>query len=354
MSDTIGRISVPALVDSGLTFPFTSDFGYGFSQERPVVVHQFGVLDAKAEQRFAVGIGPRKFAFRRQHLSMRDRASLVSFWESLQGAWKSFTYNVPNPDQTTTPTKVTWEYAPLSIQYLANACEVGFNFIEVPNPAAAPSYPVNSTCLRFPSSTLQTALLSQVQQIIPLVHIRVREQAVPDIYLSDRRCTVGGQLYLPRVLGLGEPGSDVIISQDIKGTADNVQFTFGNADRAMTALANDTDLKFASIDLSLYHVNTGILLNLWSGCLISFLSDGTAKFVFQASDGFYQVTQQYPPRVISRCCWKPRSRKCARERRPWKRYCASSNWTTRTCAAVRSAARRSIRSSPLVRIACSR
>ena len=136
MSDTIGRISVPALVDSGLTFPFTSDFGYGFTQERPVVVHQFGELDAKGEQRFAVGIGPRKFAFRRQHLSMRDRALLISFWESLQGAWRSFTYSVPNADQTTSSTKVTWEYAPLSIQYLANACQVGFNFIEVPNPSA--------------------------------------------------------------------------------------------------------------------------------------------------------------------------------------------------------------------------
>jgi hypothetical protein len=49
-------------------------------------------------------------------------------------------------------------------------------------------------------------LLSQVQQIIPLIHIRVREAAVPDIYLSDRRCTVGGQLYLPRVLGPGRSG----------------------------------------------------------------------------------------------------------------------------------------------------
>jgi hypothetical protein len=116
MSDTIGRISVPALVDSGLTFPLTSDFGYGFSQERPVVVHQFGELGAKADQRYAVGLGPRKFAFRRQHLTMRDRATLASFWESLQGAWKSFTYNVPNPDQTTTPRKVSGEYASLAIQ----------------------------------------------------------------------------------------------------------------------------------------------------------------------------------------------------------------------------------------------
>ncbi len=304
MPDTIGRIPVPALADSGLTFPLTSDFGYGFTQDHPVVVHQFGELDAKAEQRFAVGLGPRKFAFRRQHLSMRDRASLVSFWEGLQGAWKSFTYNAPNPDQSTTPTKVTWEYAPLTIQHLTNAFQAGFNFIEVPDPAAAPSYAVNSTCLRFPSTALQSALLSQVQQIIPLVHIRVRESAVPDIYLSDRRVTVGGQLYLPRVLGIGEPGSDVIISQDIKGTADNVQFTFGNADRVMTQLANDTDLKYAQIDLSLFHVNSGILLQLWSGFIISFVADGSPRFTVQCSDGLYQITQMYPTRVISRTCWK--------------------------------------------------
>jgi hypothetical protein len=304
MSDTIGRISVPALVDSGLTFPLTSDVGYGFSQDRPVVVHQFGELDAKAEQRYAVGLGPRRFAFRRRHLSTRDRATLVSFWEGLQGAWKSFTYNVPNPDQTTTPTKVTWEYAPLAIQYLPNACQTGFNFIEVPDPTAAPSYAVNSTCLRFPSAALQSALLSQVQQIIPLVHIRVRESAMPDIYVSDRRVTVGGQLYLPRVLGIGEPGSDVIISQDIKGTADNVQFTFGNADRVMTQLANDTDLKYAQIDLSLFHVNSGILLQLWSGFIISFVADGSPQFTVQCSDGLYQITQMYPVRAISRQCWK--------------------------------------------------
>ena len=302
MSDIIGRIAVPALVSSGLTFPLTSDIGYGFTQDRPVVVHRFGELDAKAEQRFAVGIGPRKFAFRRQHLSKRDRNSLVSFWEGLQGSWQSFLYNVPNADQTLTPTTVTWEYAPLSIQYLANACQGGFNLIEAPT--SGPAYPVNSTCTRFPSTALQSALLSQVQQIIPLIHIRVREAAVPDIYLSDRRCTVGSQLYLPRVLGLGEPGSDTIISQDIRGTADNVQFTFGNADRVMTALANDTDLKYAQVDLSLYHVNTGILLQLWKGFIVSYTTDGSPQFTVRASDGLYQLTQMYPVRAISRQCWK--------------------------------------------------
>ncbi len=172
------------------------------------------------------------------------------------------------------------------------------------DPAQAPSYTVASTCVRFPSSALSTALLSEVQQIIPLIHIRVREQAVPDIYLSDRRVTVGGQLYLPRLIGIGEPGSDVIISQDIKGSSDNVRFTFGNADRVMTQLANDTDLKYAEIDLCLFHVNSGILLQLWKGVIQNYTSDGTANFPVTCSDGFFQIMNQYPERVVSRQCWK--------------------------------------------------
>ena len=295
MSDTIGRIPVPELVDSGLTFPLVSDYGAGFSQDRPTVVHQFGSLDGKIEQRFAVGLGPRSFRFQRAALNLRDRALLQAFWQQLptgatghqgtQGPWAAFTYKAPNPDGTTTAVKVTFGAAPLTIQYLQQACQVGLTFVEVTDPELAPTYDVASTCLRFPSDALKAALLSQVQQIIPLVHIRVRETAVEDIYLSDRRCTVGGQLYLPRVLGLGEAGSDVILSQDIAGSADNVQFTFGNADRVMTRLANDTDLTNATIDLSLFHINSGILLQLWAGFIVTFATDGSPQFVVRASDG---------------------------------------------------------------------
>src|ERR1051326_3857337 len=294
--DKVGRISVPDLVESGLTFPLVSDFPYGYSQDFPVVVYRFGSVDAKIEQRFQVGIGPRRHAFRRAHLSMRDRNTLASFWESVQGAGKSFRYNAPDPDsQLVTPAKVTWEYAPLTFNYLVNACQIGCNFVEVPNPSAAPTYTVNSTCVRFPSTTLESALTSQVQQIIPLVHIVPREvnqpgSTLPDnIFLSDRRCTVGGQIYLPRLLNIGEPGSDVLITQDIKGTADNVRFVFGNADRVMSGLANDTDLKYARIELSLYHVNTGILLQLWAGFIQSFVIDGSPQFTIRASDGLYQI-----------------------------------------------------------------
>jgi hypothetical protein len=122
--------------------------------------------------------------------------------------------------------------------------------------------------------------------------------------VSDRRVTVGGQLYLPRLIGIGEPGSDVLLSQDLKGSNDSVRFTFGNGDRVMTQLANDTDLKYAEIDLSLYHVNSGILLQLWQGVIQTFKSDGSPTFPVTCSDGFFQIMNQYPERQVSRQCWK--------------------------------------------------
>jgi hypothetical protein len=50
MSDTIGRITVPTVTNSGQTFPLTTQYPFGFSVERPVIVHRFGSLDAKQEQ----------------------------------------------------------------------------------------------------------------------------------------------------------------------------------------------------------------------------------------------------------------------------------------------------------------
>jgi hypothetical protein len=304
MSDTIGRITVPTVLNSGQTFPLTTQYPFGFSVERPVIVHRFGSLDAKQEQRYYVGIGPRKFQFKHPNLNWAETNQIKAFWEAMQGPWKAFTYNVPNPGGSTTGVLVTFEQTPISFEYLRNAVQVGLNLIEVVDPTQAPTYAVNSTCLRFPSTALSTALLSEVQQIIPLVHIRVRESAVADIYVSDRRVTVGGQLYLPRLIGIGEPGSDVLISQDIKGTSDNVRFTFGNGDRVMTQLANDTDLKYAEIDLCLFHVNSGILLQLWKGVIQNFTSDGTPIFPVTCSDGFFQIMNQYPERQLSRQCWK--------------------------------------------------
>jgi hypothetical protein len=43
-----------------------------------VIVHRFGSLDVKQEQRYYVGIGPRKFQFKRPNLGWK-RAQYHSF-----------------------------------------------------------------------------------------------------------------------------------------------------------------------------------------------------------------------------------------------------------------------------------
>jgi len=110
--------------------------------------------------------------------------------------------------------------------------------------------------------------------IIPLIKIQVRETGYPAIYVSDRRCTIGiaGQLYLPRLLEFDG------IQQSIGNASDEAHFTFGNADRVMRDLANDTDLNRASIEFSLFHVGTGIKLDLWKGEISDWEFDDGPEF----------------------------------------------------------------------------
>jgi hypothetical protein len=56
----------------------------------------------------------------------------------------------------------------------------------------------------------------------------------------------------------------------------------GGADRAVAVRRPDRgggvipDLKYAEIDFCLFHVNSGILLQLWKGVIQNFTSDGNA------------------------------------------------------------------------------
>jgi hypothetical protein len=120
------------VINSGQTFPLTTQYPFGFSVERPVIVHRFGSLDAKQEQRCYVGIAPRKFQVKRPSLNWTESDQLKAFWESMQGPWQAFSYNVPNPDGTTTGVLVTFEQAPVWLKYLSNAGQVA---IEVVNPS---------------------------------------------------------------------------------------------------------------------------------------------------------------------------------------------------------------------------
>ena len=322
MPDQLGRLTIPsperstaptlalpvgaAITLAHAQFPLLTDYPAGLTQEIAVISHRFGSLATLATQRYEVAVGNRRFQFSRSALSFTERAALLDFYDSTQGGFKSFTYAAPNLDRTTFEiVRCIFDSPPLSITDLASMCRTGFTLVECPDSTDCPSYShVGDPLTRFPSPLLSTALLSQIQRFIPLVTIVARDPAVPPIHLSDRRVIVDNQLYLPRLLSVGDSGSDAIFSQSISGASDSVSFVFGNADRAMSALNRDTGLKFASISLSLFHVQTSTLLNLWKGIITSFQIDGSPEFRVQCSDGLYPITQSYPRRVISRQCWK--------------------------------------------------
>ena len=297
MPDYIGNIAVPEITPSG-TFPIVPDYPHGRAQRPEVVIHQFGSGNAKIEQRFLLGTGARRFTVRRARLRDSERIALRSFWESKYGPYGAFTYNAPNDDGIgTTPYICRFANEPLSWEMVADwACSVGVTLVEIPT--TTPEYALNATVTRFPSQALKDALLSQVQQVIPLVRIHPLQAGYPVIHLSDRRCTVGGQLYQARLVDFDG------ISQGMGNEADDASFTFGNADRVMRDLANDVDLYRASIEFSLFHVGTGIKLDLWKGDIVNWSLDAGPEFKVTASDGLYELNLPYPTRKISRTCWK--------------------------------------------------
>jgi len=297
MADFIGNIAVPEVAPSGI-FPIIPDYPYGLSYGPQVVEHQFGSGNAKITQRFLLGTGARRFTVRRAWMNDAQRLALRNFWESKYGPYGAFTYNAPNDDGNgTAPVTCRFANEPLSWQMVADwACSVGVTLIEISS--STPSYPLNSTVTRFPSEALATALLSQVQQVIPLIKVVPLQAGYPAIFLSDRRCTVGGQLYQARLIDFDG------ISQGMGNESDDASFVFGNADRVMRDLANDVDLFRAEIGVSLFHVGTGIKLDLWKGDIVNWSLDSGPEFKVTASDGLYELNLPYPTRKISRTCWK--------------------------------------------------
>jgi hypothetical protein len=275
------------------------------SRDWKTITHEFGSGATLQKQVFSTGSGLRRFTFVRAALSRAERKQLTDFYNLTSGSLSSFTYNAPDIDPTTTtPFTVIHDLNPLSLTDLATMTQTGMTFLEIIDPTSPPTYPLNGVDTRFPRSSLATALLSEVQTIIPLFRIQVRDPAVLPLYLSDRRCKIGDQLYLPRVLSIGEPGSDLIMSQDISGRADNVQFTLGNADRAMSLFVQDTGLQYADVQFSLFHVNTAIRLDLWRGFIQKWQLDASSKFKIICSDGLYPITLAYPQQKISHQCYK--------------------------------------------------
>lgn len=296
-ADYIGNIAVPVIAPDG-TFPIVPDFGYGMAIAPEVAVHRFGSANAKIEQRFLLGTGAKRFSIFKARMSPTERNALRVFWEEHKAGYGAFTYNCPG-EQGIGTTAYTCRFAnePLSLEQLTDMlCTTGVTLIEIPT--TAPEYTITSTLTRFPSAALESALLEQVQELIPLVKIQPKETGYPAIYVSDRRCTVGDQLYQARLLDWDG------ISQGMSGESDHAQFNFGNADRVMRDLVNDVDLTRAAIEFSIYHVQTGVKLDLWAGEVTDWTLDSGPVFTLSASDGFHELRLPYPTRKISRSCWK--------------------------------------------------
>lgn len=297
MADIIGGVAVPEIAVSGV-YPLIPDYPYGRAHTPKVAVHQFGSANAKIEQRFYIGSGSKKFTLIHSRMTETDRVLLRSFWEANFGGYGSFYYDAPNESAVGT-TRFTCRFANegLSWEFVLNhLSSTGVNLIGIPT--TSPTYTLNSTLSRFPSDALKTALLDQVQEIIPLVKLSAKKYGYNVMYLSDRRCTIGSQLWQARLLSWDG------ISQIIGNTSDQATFTFGNADRVMRELVNDVDLMQASVEFSLFHVGTGIKLDLWKGVVSDWGLDTGPEFKLSASDGIYQLNLPYPSQNMTRGCWK--------------------------------------------------
>ncbi|MCW5983515.1 MAG: hypothetical protein KIT09_35820 [Bryobacteraceae bacterium] len=287
----LGPIPIPDVAPSGL-WPVPVNYGLVRVLEPQVVAHQFGTGDAKREQRFYLGDGQRRIQLALPDLNTARKKLVTDFWEARRGPYEPFTLHVKEPDGTTSTSTVRFSSDTISLdQVLEHFWSGSIELVEVP--AATPVYASAATVVRFPSASLETALLDQVQQIFPIIHIRTLGPA-HDLYLSDRRVQVDGRLYQPRLLDWDG------IAQEIGGASDSASFTLGNADRALTSLTNAIDLARATLEFSLFHVGTRTRIDLWKGFVTDWSFDAGPEFRIEASDGLYELNCAYPTRLITR------------------------------------------------------
>ena len=301
MPDQLGNITVPENAASG-AWPLAVRYGAVRQLAPKVVIHTFGSANEKVEQRYLIGNGERSFELQYPRISKAELESALAFWRDRKGGVEPFTLTYPLEEGGNATPTVRFGDDAISISRNAQGGgSLSVRLVEVPT--SFPTYTVASTLDRFPSGTLATALLAQAQEIIPLVFIRPKlasgESYPNNIYLSDRRCTVAGQLYQARLLEWSG------ISQAIGGENDTARFVFGNADGVLEALAADVDLSDALIEFALYHVGTQIRLNLWKGEISEFDPDDNGRiFTVSATDVAGALNEFCPQRVVDRSCWK--------------------------------------------------
>jgi hypothetical protein len=295
VSDSLGPIPIPDPPRIS-PFPLIADYTSGTDYAPPIASHVFDQPGLKTEQRYLLGPGVRRFRFFRDQLACQDYDNLRAHFEQAQGLYAIFDYRNPNPAGIETVT-ARYENPNVTFSQLVGlmASDPGVTFLEVPQ--TTPAYFSVARKTRFPDDILTQALESQVQRMIPLITVTPRGAGFT-LYLSNQRCTVDGQLYLPRLAAWSA------ITQTMGESSDSGQFTFGNADDVFTQLANQISLYRATVTFSLFHVNTNYLIDLWAGAARQWSMTSDGKFVLPATDGAFEMTLNYPLRQFSRTCWK--------------------------------------------------
>jgi hypothetical protein len=287
MAEFVGPIAIPEVAASGV-FPLVVDFGSVLELAPQVIVHRFGFAENQAEQRFYAGPGLRTFRVQLPGLRQSERDSLMAFWEARRGSYQPFTLQVAEASGTVSYT-VRFASPQIALDWLREGEWAGaVDMVE--EPSDTPTYAVADVFTRVPSTGLKAALLGQVQECIPLLRIYAGAHV---IYVSDRRVSVGGYLYQPRLLEWSG------IQQSIDGAADTASFTLGNADRVFTSLAEQVDLWRARVEFAVFHVSSRDSLNLWAGELSGWDGGAANEFRIQADDGL-PLRLAYPARKITR------------------------------------------------------
>lgn len=133
-----------------------------------------------------------------------------------------FTYNAPNDDGKRAPQSGAGWRASLSSGRWSQTGSIGVTLVEIPaeTPLGA-QLDQHSLPVRAPSDrSARPSPASHRTHQDPAARGRISRNL-----FSDRRCTVGGQLYEARLIDFDG------IAQGIAGESDDASFTFGNADR---------------------------------------------------------------------------------------------------------------------------
>jgi hypothetical protein len=309
VSDSLGPIAIPDPHVIG-DFPLTGEYASGFDWTPPIAIHTFDQPGLNQEQRYLLGNGARRFrVVRSRGLACNEYNALKVHFQQAQGQYAQFNYTHQFPGGSEV---VVCRYENPSITFdhlYAMLCnDPGITLIEVSTTTANYTFSASQRVTRFPDATLTPALQAQVQEFIPLVKISPRtpvptasvpSPVAPDpLYLSNRRVTMNGQLFLPRLLEWSA------ITQTLNEASDAVTFTFGNSDDVWTQYANLINLYRATVEFKLFHVNSNYLIDFWAGYARPWNLTSDGRFIIQCSDGVFELGIPYPSRTVSRTCWK--------------------------------------------------